>query len=53
MKEIIEDSSSDDSVSVVDGISYYSTDNALSVIENGIRGQNEWILDLGCSYHMS
>ena len=34
------------------GRSDYDSDNALSVIENGIRPKDEWILDSGCSYHM-
>ena len=44
--------SNDYSVSVTDGRSNYVSDSALSVIENGIRPKDEWILDSGCSYHM-
>ena len=48
----IEDWSSDDSVSVVDGRPYYGSNNALFVIENCMRRQDEWILDSGCFYYM-
>ena len=51
-KEIEDSSSDDNSVSIADGRSDYDSDNALSVIENGIRPKDEWILDSGCSYHM-
>lgn len=45
----IKDSLSDDSVSIADGRSDYDSNSAPSMIENGIRRQVEWILDLGCS----
>ncbi|KAJ8633371.1 hypothetical protein MRB53_026707 [Persea americana] len=51
-KEIEDSSSNDDSVSVADGRSDCVSDNALSVIENGIHPKDEWILDSDCSYHM-
>ncbi|XXG45985.1 hypothetical protein AAC387_Pa02g0930 [Persea americana] len=51
-KEIIRDLSSVDSISVADGRSDYVSDNALSMIENGIHPKDEWILDSGCFYHM-
>ena len=48
----IEDSPSDDSVSVANGRSNYGSDKALYVIENRICRQDKWIIDSGCFYHM-